>query len=442
MPALNQARLTLPRSRRRWPGPVRWLSLGVLHDEIDLWFNSQDKPRIELAQTRELAIEALAEATGPDVEGDEWDVAWQPASRILCFKNRVAQEERPAGRWGSRLWFASLPGATAFYPSDNKDQAGYADDDCGPSEAQSREALAAALALGYRRPRIVSQILALGNANLDYATLDHREIANTTFVPFPAPGIQVTPLEWAVEHDRPDFARLFLDAGAYANHTVWKVEGSTLTKAVRKRNRELVEMLVPESERVTRTRALGLAAIAMALLEGDGATLCDFEEADRHLPEDKWDSDCTLGYAHISELAAGDFVVPLALAVMVGDVALVRLLLGHGADPNRGYHGLYPTAGQYEEDPDPAPYWIHLHSGRAVQLAMELGHDEIVDLLLDYSVNIDLHQPVWEEPDGEDRLRTGYSCCLMPRRVYLRVMAGLEQAVERRGEETVGPNSS
>ncbi|KAK7959661.1 Ankyrin repeat-containing domain protein [Apiospora aurea] len=221
-------------------------------------------------------------------------------SRTLCFKNRVTQEERPAGRWGSRPGFASLPGATAFCPSDKKDQAGYADDDGGPSEAQSREVLAAALALGYRRPRIVSQILALGTVNLDYATLDHIEIANTKFVPFPAPDIQITPLEWAVEHDRPALARVQEEAGADANHTVWKVEGPALIKAVRKRNRELVEVLAPESDRVTRTRALGLAAG-----QGGGATLCDFEEADRPLPDDEWDSDCTLGYGHISELTGG-----------------------------------------------------------------------------------------------------------------------------------------
>ncbi|KAK8029847.1 hypothetical protein PG993_011138, partial [Apiospora rasikravindrae] len=427
----------LPRSR--WPGAVRRLSRGILYDEIDFGFDPHNKPRIEVAQTRELAIEALAEATGPDVEDDDWDVAWQPASRTLCFKNRVTQEERLAGRWGSRPRFATLPGAASHHPTEDKAQAS---SDDGPSEAQSREALAAALALGYRSPRIVSQILALGNVNLNYATLDHSEIANTKFVPFPAPDIQITPLEWAVEHDRPDLARLFLDAGVDVNYTLWKVEGPALIKAVRKRNLELAEMLVPKSDRVTCTRALGLAAtqsdvaIARALLEG--GALCDFEEADRPLSDDDWDAECKLGYGHISELTAGDFVAPLALAVMVGDVALVRLLLEHGADSNQGYHGLYPAADQYKEGPDPAPYWIHFHSGRAVQLAMELGYAEMVHLLLDYGADIDLPQPSWEVPDGEDRLPMEYTCCLVPRSLYLRVMAGLEQAVEKRGrkEET------
>ncbi|KAK8112845.1 hypothetical protein PG984_013371 [Apiospora sp. TS-2023a] len=436
-----------PSLRRFDSNGVRRLSQGILYEEVDFGFGFSSKAciyRRSIAQTRERAVKDLADRAVPDVQGDDWDVVWQPASRTLCFQNRLTQGDVYAGRRDSKRYKRA------------EEQVG----SDGPNECQSTEALAAALELGYRSLRLVAQILALGNVRLDDATLGHVTIPDTRFkfVDYDLPYIDISPLEWAVEHERPELVHLFLDAGADPNRTLWKFEGPALIKAVRKGSLELVEILVRNtSDRVTRTRALSLAAghgdvaVARALLEG--GALCDFEAGDVPSRPLQDFGDCEVGFGHISTLEPCDFAAPLPRAIRSGDVELVRLLLEHGAETNNGFHGVngrddpsdfekdgfegYEGSGEDSEAvgpasvPPPCPMpRFHFHSGQVVQLAMELGHTEMVDLLLDYGADIDLPLPVREISDDSDRVPTGYR--LVPRSVYLRVMAGLREAVGKR----------
>jgi serum/glucocorticoid-regulated kinase 2 len=99
---------------------------------------------------------------------------------------------------------------------------------------------------------------------------------------------------------------------------------------------------------------------------------------------------------------------------------MVRLLLANGADPNIGYHVYH----NQEYDGLNLVIPIHFHCGWVVQVAMELRHLEIVQLLLDSGADVDLPQPVWPV--------RYHTCPLVPRSVYLRVTAGLEAAVAAR----------
>lgn len=64
---------------------------------------------------------------------------------------------------------------------------------------------------------------------------------------------------------------------------------------------------------------------------------------------------------------------------------------------------------------------------------MEMGHSEIVDLLLDAGADINLEHsacpiPVWPVP--------GHTCQPVPRAVYVKVIAGLQAVVgERRASK-------
>jgi serum/glucocorticoid-regulated kinase 2 len=94
---------------------------------------------------------------------------------------------------------------------------------------------------------------------------------------------------------------------------------------------------------------------------------------------------------------------------------LVRLLLANGADVNVGYHDL--ACQQY-----PQPTQISISCGRVVQLAMDLGRQDIVHLLLDSGADINLKQPVWRF----------HECWPVQRAVYLKVTAGLRAAAAAR----------
>ncbi|KAI2619551.1 protein kinase [Hypomontagnella submonticulosa] len=210
---------------------------------------------------------------------------------------------------------------------------------------------------------------------------------------------RTTPLEWAVEHENLSLAKLFLDEGADANFPNPAVRGMhqggpALIKAVERGNEELVQLLAQDTNRVALTRALGLASGAQ----------CDFEEGDRPLPQHPLDNGCY--FRDLSE--PEEFTPPLVRAVKRGHIGIVRVLLSHGADANAGYHGL-------EWEP------IGFSCGRVVQLAMELGYQEIVQLLLAYGADVDLVQPVWAVP--------GHDCGFVPRPVYQRVIASVRAAV-------------
>ncbi|KAK8063578.1 hypothetical protein PG996_008230 [Apiospora saccharicola] len=275
-------------SRRRFTSDgVLRLSQGILYEEVDFGFGSCSSSskayiyRRSIAQTQERAVKDLADRAVPDVEGDDdWDVVWQPASRTLCFQNRLTQEEVPAGRRDSK----SCKRAEDHSESD------------GPSERQSTEALAAALDLGYRSPRFAAQILAAGGGDV---------------------------------------------------------------------------------------------AVAQALLEG--GALCDFEAGDVHSPPLQGWRECEVGIGHSSTLEPRDFAVPLLRAIRSGNVELA----GRDDPDDSEKDGYEEDEGSGEDsgpaDPTPTlpPYGMHrfhFHSGQVVQLAMELGHDEMVDLLLEYKL--------------------------------------------------------
>lgn len=104
---------------------------------------------------------------------------------------------------------------------------------------------------------------------------------------------------------------------------------------------------------------------------------------------------------------------PLVRAVREGSAPLVRLLLAHGADANVGFHDLpVELVALY------IPLF-RISCGRVAQLAMSLGHLEIVQLLLAAGANIHLAQPIW----------AGHECEMIPRKEYLEITAGLRAAV-------------
>ncbi|KAK2792171.1 hypothetical protein FQN52_003939 [Onygenales sp. PD_12] len=272
-----------------------------------------------------------------------------------------------------------------------------------PPLGERKEALAAALAAGYSKD-VFSQILGYGtDFDLNIEILRYNQALRPEDTPY---EINLTPLEWAVEHGRFDLVNLFLENGADANFTIEEIDGPAPMKAVRRRNRELVEILVRKTNRATSTRALSLAvrkqdiAIVNTLLAN--GVQCDFEESDVPLPPRFYE--CTLGCAY--PLTAMAFTPPLARAVERDNREIVRELLAHGANANAAYHDMHGVSTRFP-------------CGRVIQAAMERGNSEIVQLLLDGGADINL-------------LVMGY------RDVYIEVKAGLEAAAAARREGQQG----
>ena len=151
-----------------------------------------------------------------------------------------------------------------------------------------------------------------------------------------------------------------------------------------------MEIVARRADRVNFTRALGLAvelqgAAMVSLLLASGVR-CDFEESDRPRPPHPLYYDiCTLGEA--PRLQVDDFAPPLVRAVRLGNVELVRLLLPGGADANVGYHGLLGRCGrqqqqQYGQDREMSMGGPRFSCRRVVQLAMDMGYEDIVRLLI------------------------------------------------------------
>ncbi|KAI1378603.1 hypothetical protein F4677DRAFT_411394 [Hypoxylon crocopeplum] len=197
-------------------------------------------------------------------------------------------------------------------------------------------------------------------------------------------------------------------------------EGPALIKAVERGNVELVEILVRKTDRVASTRALGLAVdrrgIAVVRLLLANGVRCDFEDADRPPPQHSLDNGCY--FRDLSE--PEEFVPPLVRAVKLGDVELAGLLLSHGTDANVGYHDLTGNLLEMSQGREE----VMFSCGRVVELAMELGHREIVQLLLVAGADIGLAQPTWSMP--------GHDCKLVPRAVHQRITTAAARKEKKR----------
>ncbi|KAI0385756.1 protein kinase [Hypomontagnella monticulosa] len=331
-------------------------------------------------------------------EDDGWELVWEEIPREFCFHNRFTGENQA--------------------PPDQKREPlvdGEIHDVANPtvpSQNQKQIILEATLQAGH--DRVVSQLL-------EYGMDLNVWIFNTK---------RTTPLEWAVEHENTTLVSLFLDKGADANFPGSAIRGMhqggpPLIKAVEKGNREVVEILARSTDRVALTRALGLAvgrrdmSIIEALLQ-NGAQ-CDFKEGDRPLPQHPLDDGCY--FRDLSE--PEEFTPPLVRAVKRGQIDIVRALLSYGVDANVSYHGVLRDLDEmmnFEWEP------IKFSCGRVVQLAIELGYHEIVQLLLAHGADIDLVQPVWAVP--------GHDCGFVPRPMYQKVVAGLRKGTAaRKGEQ-------
>jgi serum/glucocorticoid-regulated kinase 2 len=173
---------------------------------------------------------------------------------------------------------------------------------------------------------------------------------------------------------------------------------------------------VKSRHRVSATRALSLATkmrnIPAANILLEHGTRCDFEDGDIPIPADVDDPD---GDTFDDLLVLGQFTPALVYAALNHDVAMARILLTHGANPNLGYHGIH------------CGMCSAFSCGRIVELAMDLRFVEMVQMLLDHGADIGLAPPVW--------YAQGHECEFVPRSVYQRVTAALRAILSKSLEE-------
>ncbi|KAI1131228.1 kinase-like protein [Nemania abortiva] len=390
---------------------------GIIYEEeqfLDLKWWKPIEPARDIA-----SINKTENSAAQDDDG--WEIAWEPVSKEFYFHNRITDEkcqvdEKLDIRELAAKRLPPPPPSTATNGSDNLE-------DCNsPTENKQISVLAAALKGGYSN-RVIKQILEY-SVNLNVGLLKY-DLMDAMRMPKRIDGLGVTafhqsvtltPLEWAVEHGNIGLVHMFLDNGSDANYTPDEVKGPSIVKAVRIGNQRLVDILVKISNRVSSTRALRLAVelrdVEIAKMLLSAGVCCDFKLAD--LPPPPGDG-CYFGGS--ASLQAWHFTSPLSIAARSGDIDLVRLLLAHGADANAGYHLLTKWKNAFEDRVEIRP--VHFSCGRPVQVAMEMGHSDVVKVLIEEGgADIWLPQPVSNMED--------HTCSVIPRDVYLRVTAEIE----------------
>lgn len=263
------------------------------------------------------------------------------------------------------------------------------------TQAQKEDVLEVALKSGYTQ--VVRQLLDdHGGMDLDIHVLRPWQ----------------TPLMWATDQESLDLVNIFLAYGADPSFTFASTEyKAAITIAVEKKNRQVVEILVHKTTPVLCTGALGLVVdqedVELAALLLANGVKCDFGESDIPPYPGPNQQGCLIdNISYPVELTP-----PLVRAVKVGNVELVRLLLTHGADPNTGFHDIpqeLPGCGTEFKRPS-------MRCGRVAQLAMDLGRQHVVQLLLEHGADISLAQHNWRH----------HECAMIPRDVYFKIVAGL-----------------
>ncbi|KAH7375525.1 ribosomal protein S6 kinase alpha-2 [Plectosphaerella cucumerina] len=251
--------------------------------------------------------------------------------------------------------------------------------------------------------------------------------------------VPITALEWTVELGRADLVLLLLDHGADPNHTFDERYGPALTRAARERRTQLVEILAPKTSRIFALWTLCLAVEqrdipTVACLLSSGVP-CDFDAADHPMPTRR-KSHYDTGFCDTEPSRVWDFVLPpVVRATRHGDAAMVRLLLSHGADPNTAYHSMIWLKPEWDASWQEAAAYrysgnVDFVCGRVAQLAMQLGHRDVVEALLQGGADIWLPHSEWSGP--------AHFCPMVPRSIYLQVTAGLEEAARGISEQGGG----
>lgn len=217
-----------------------------------------------------------------------------------------------------------------------------------------------------------------------------------------------TPLGWAVFHEDLDLAKKFLDKGADTDFTLstgqrLAIERRVLFDAVETNQVEMVDFLVKQTtNRVACTKALSLA-VERALSSHDPTSAeikvvktllkngvnCNFEEDDIRspppIPQPRGPGVIACSYPmKISPKQNGEFIPPIVHAVQARNLRLVQILLSYGADVNTSYRQLRDTKSK-------------LCCGRILDLAKDLGHQQIADFLLKCGAQPDLGRPPYKD---------------------------------------------
>lgn len=212
-----------------------------------------------------------------------------------------------------------------------------------------------------------------------------------------------TPLGWAVFHEDLDLAEELLDKGADADFTMERqlaVPRCVLFDVVERSQVEMVKFLLKRtSNRVACTKALSLAVeyasssndptsaknkVVKTLLEN--GVSCNFEEDDIRppppIPQTQGPGVIVCRYP-IQRRQNGEFIPPIVHAVHAGNLRLVQILLSYGADVNTSYRQLRIAESKF-------------CCGRILDLAKDLGHQQIAGFLLKCGAQPNLGRPPYK----------------------------------------------